>query len=631
LQLMVDTISTMVVVLDQDGKAYFANRPAQEYIGGDFSVENVRNLIHPDDRDQVDRLWRTHLITGEPFQTEQRMLRADGEYRWNHMTRTPLRDETGKVIRWYGSGYDIEDRKRAENALRASEAQLAAARLELELTIDSIPVMVSTFAADGTRSYVNQTWQDYTGHTQEEATGKGIDTSVYYHPDDVARFEKAWRASQAHGEMLSVDVRTRRADGVYRWYTMRRAPRRDETGIVVKWYSVGVDVEEQKVAENALRESEVRLANAEAELRTTLDTIPTLAWRTRADGFAEYLNERWLDYTGFSLEQALGWDWQVAVHPDDVPGLLAAWKDMLASGKPGEVEARLRRFDGAYRWFLFRTEPLRDETGAVTAWYGTNTDIEDRKQAENSLHAMQSALAHASRVATLGEISATIAHEVNQPLAAILANGQACLRFLRRENPELNSVRGAVEWIVKDGNRASEVIRRIRGLLKNADTQSVPLDINDLVEEVATLLQRELLAKQVNLRLELGSAVPLILADRVQLQQVMINLILNGAEAMQGIAGPREMAVQSYVDEAQRVVVAVKDGGTGIPDGNEARVFEPFFSTKPGGLGMGLSICRSIIEAHGGLLWSSANSGPGATFQFAVPTHRENASEATGR
>jgi C4-dicarboxylate-specific signal transduction histidine kinase len=242
---------------------------------------------------------------------------------------------------------------------------------------------------------------------------------------------------------------------------------------------------------------------------------------------------------------------------------------------------------------------------------------------------MQSALAHASRVATLGEISATIAHEVNQPLAAILANGQACLRFLRRERPDLNSVRGAVEWIVKDGNRASEVIRRIRGLLKNADTQSVPVDIGGLVEEVATLLQRELVAKQVNLRLELGSAVPPMLADRVQLQQVIINLILNGAEAMQGVAGrPRELAVQSYVDEEQRVVVAVKDSGIGIPDGSGDRVFEPFFSTKSGGLGMGLSICRSIIEAHGGRLWLSANPGPGATFHFAVPTHLENASEA---
>lgn len=751
LQLTIDTIPAMVVVIDQDGKAYFANRPAQDYVG-DMPIENVRETIHPADRAMVDELWRAHLMTGKPFQTEQRMRRADGQYRWHFMTRVPLLDETGKAIRWYGTGYDIEDRKRAENAWRASETQVAEARRELQLTIDSIPVMVSTFEPDGTRSFVNQTWQNYTGHSQREATGKGIDTSTYYHPDDVERFESAWRAAQAKGEMLSVDVRTRRADGAYRWNTMRRAPQRDEKGNIVKWYSVGIDVEDQKIAENALRRSEFQLASAEQELRRTLDLIPTLAWRSRADGYAEYLNKRWLDYTGLSQEQALGWKWQATIHPDDRPALHYAWLRMLETGRPDEVEARMRRFDGAYRWFLFRTEALRDEAGAVIAWYGTNIDIEDRKQAESALRrseayaleaqelsatgsfawevatgayfwsdqayqilgfdrsvkprvslvierahpedraivvrelersrqgaqnhdyelrllmpdgqirylhviahrvkyesgkeeiigalmditesrksqetlqAAQTALAHASRVATLGEISATIAHEVNQPLAAIIANGQACLRFLRREKPDLDDVRGAVEWIVKDGNRAGEVIRRVRGLLKKADTEKTPLDVNDLVNEVAALLRRELAAQEVTPQLELAPAVPPIVADRVQLQQVIINLVMNGAEAMQTITDrPHRLAIRTYQDETHRVVVAVEDSGPGIASENADRLFDPFFSTKPGGLGMGLSICRSIVEAHGGRLWSSGNAGPGATFQFALPPHQGSA------
>ncbi len=752
LQLTIDTISTMVVVLDHDGRAYFANRPAQEFLGKDFSVENVRDLIHPDDRDRIDRLWRTHLVTGEPFQTEQRMRRADGQYRWNYMTRVPLRDETGKVVKWFGSGYDIEDRKRAEAALQEREAQLAEAKRELQLTIDSIPVMVSTFEPDGTRSFVNQTWQDYTGHAHAEATGKGIDTSAYYHPDDVERFENAWRAAQEKGETLSVDVRTRRSDGTYRWYTMRRAPQRDDKGNIVKWYSVGIDVEDQRNAEDALRRSEAQLAKAGRELRRTLDLIPILAWRTRPDGYAEYLNKRWLDYTGLSPEQALGWEWRAAVHPDDRPALHYAWLRMLETGKPDDVEARMRRFDGTYRWFLFRSEALRDEAGAVVAWYGTNIDIEDRKQAESAwqrsqaysaeaqklsqtgsfawdvatrhyywseqtyqilgfdrsikprislvverthpddryimereldrsaqnapyhdfevrlrmpdgqikhihllahrityesgneeivgavmditearrsqetLDAAQTALAHASRVATLGEISATIAHEVNQPLAAIVANGQACLRFLRREKPDLNDVRGAVEWIVKDGNRAGEVIRRVRGLMKKANTEKAPLDVNDLVNEVAALLRRELAAQQVSPQLELSPSVPSIIADRIQLQQVIINLVMNGAEAMRTITDrPLRLVIRTYQDEAHRVVVAVEDSGPGVAGEDVDRVFDPFFSTKPGGLGMGLSICRSIVEAHGGRLWSSANAGSGATFQFALPSRRENA------
>jgi signal transduction histidine kinase len=217
---------------------------------------------------------------------------------------------------------------------------------------------------------------------------------------------------------------------------------------------------------------------------------------------------------------------------------------------------------------------------------------------------------------------------VNQPLAAIIANGQACLRFLGRETPELDDVRGAVEWIVKDGNRAGEVIRRVRGLLKKAEAEKMPLDVNDAIDEVVALLQHELTAQQVNPRLELAPALPPIRGDRVQLQQVIINLVMNGAEAMRAIAdGPHGLVIRSYQDGAQHVVVAVQDSGVGISGETAERVFDPFFTTKPGGLGMGLAICRSIVEAHGGRLWSSANAGPGATFQFALPSHRENAAQ----
>jgi PAS domain S-box-containing protein len=744
LRLIVDNIPVVAARYRPDGSMDFRNKAWRDYTG--LSQDNVEghrwgSALHPDDLPLIEREWRAHIATGEAFELEQRLRRADGEYRWHWVRRVPLRDDNGDVIKWYGVGFDIEDRRLAEEAQRRSEAALIEARRELQTTIDSIPVMVSTFDADGTRNFVNQQWQDYTGHSQREATGKGLNTSVYYHPDDVERFDAAWHAAQAKGETLSVDVRTRRSDGVYRWYTMRRAPQRDEQGNVVKWYSVGIDVEDQKVAENAL-------AGAERELRLTLDSIPALASRARADGFVDYLNKRWLDYTGLTLEQGQGWNWQVAVHPDDRPHLHKAWLKMLATRKPDEVEARMRRFDGTYRWFLFRTEPLRDESGAVIGWYGTNTDIEDHKQAQNALqrseaysaeaqklsqtgslawdissdqhfwsdetyqimgfdrdtkpsmdlimqrvhpddrarlqmeayrtargvgnldyeqrllmpdgqikhlhvrahrvryasgeeeivgalmdvtaarksqealHAAQTALAHASRVATLGEISATIAHEVNQPLGAIVANGQACLRFLHRETPDLNDVRGAIEWIVKDGNRAGEVIRRVRGLVKKADTYKLPVDINDLINEVVALLQSELSAKRVTLQLALTAAIPQVVADRVQLQQVVINLVMNGIDAMQTVKDrPHALLIRSYSNEPGQVVVAVSDSGIGIPDENTGRVFEAFFSTKPGGLGMGLSICRSIIEDHGGRLWSTDDrKEPGATFQFALPT-----------
>ncbi len=205
--------------------------------------------------------------------------------------------------------------------------------------------------------------------------------------------------------------------------------------------------------------------------------------------------------------------------------------------------------------------------------------------------------------------------------------GRRACAFLRRETPDLNDVRGTVEWIVKDGNRAGEVIQRVRGLLKKADAQKPPLDVNDTINEVAALLQHELAAQHVTLRLELAPALPLTIADRVQLQQVIINLVMNGAEAMQAVTDRRRaLVIQSHRDEADQVVVTVTDSGIGIPAETAARLFDAFFSTKPSGLGIGLSICRSIIADHGGRLWATDNAaGPGATFQFALPSHQHGA------
>jgi len=230
-------------------------------------------------------------------------------------------------------------------------------------------------------------------------------------------------------------------------------------------------------------------------------------------------------------------------------------------------------------------------------------------------------------VTTLGELTASIAHEVNQPLAAVVANAQACLRWLDREIPDLDAARRSVEWIVNDGNRASEVIRRVRALANKTDIEKAPLDIDDLVKEVSALVQRELISHRVSLRLELAPTLPMILGDRVQLQQVMINLVMNGIEAMQSVTDrPRQLAIRSGQDETHEVLVSVTDCGVGISAENADRLFNAFFTTKSGGMGMGLSICRSIVEAHGGRLSASGNEGPGATFQFVLPVHQEDAS-----
>jgi len=258
-------------------------------------------------------------------------------------------------------------------------------------------------------------------------------------------------------------------------------------------------------------------------------------------------------------------------------------------------------------------------------------DMTDRKRAEERLRASeqrfldaQMELAHVTRMTTLGELAASISHEVNQPLAAVVNAAAACRRWLNGGTPNLDEARQAVAWIIKEGNRASEVIRRVRALANKTSIEKVPLDLNDVVREVIALVQRELVSHRVSLRMELASALPMILSDRVQLQQVIINLVMNGIEAMQSVADrPRELVIRSRQDETQQVLVSVTDCGVGISAENADRLFNPFFTTKSGGMGMGLSICRSIMEAHGGRLWATATVPHGAMFQFTLPVNAD--------
>ena len=299
----------------------------------------------------------------------------------------------------------------------------------------------------------------------------------------------------------------------------------------------------------------------------------------------------------------------------------AAQRLLLA--RPTDTEA-IRRLLACIVEDGMRTGGIANRTRALT----------DRKRADERLRAseqhlldVQMELAHVTRMTTLGEMTASIAHEVSQPLAAMVANAEACLSWLRCGTPGVDAACRSVEWIIDDGNRASEVIRRVRTLAKKTSLEKVPLDLNDVVREVIALVQRELISHQVSLRTELAPAVPEILGDRVQLQQVIINLVMNGLEAMQSVSDrPRELVIRSRQDEVYRVLVSVTDCGVGISAENADRLFNPFFTTKSSGMGMGLSICRSIMDGHSGRLWATANVPHGATFQFTLPVNADTAS-----
>jgi len=353
-----------------------------------------------------------------------------------------------------------------------------------------------------------------------------------------------------------------------------------------------------------------RLGEAAAlkdRLQVIIDTIPAVVWSSSSDGSAGFLNQRFRDYTGLSLEEGRGWAWMSALHPDD--RAKDDWRGALAAGEPFEKEARLRRADGEYRRFLLK----RAE--------------EELRRREAHLRDAQMELAHANRVTATGQLAASIAHEVSQPIAAALTNANAAWRWLAAEPPDLEEVGQALGRIIRDGRRASDIIGRIRALVRRAPPQNDQLDINETMLEVIALTRSELRSNGTSLRTRLAHGLPLVPGDRIQLQQVMLNLILNAIEAMSGSSeAARELLIRTEQDGPDGVLVAVEDSGPGLKPESLDRLFDAFYTTKSSGMGMGLSICRSIIEAHGGRVWATPNLPHGAAFQFTLPQKRETAS-----
>ena len=714
------------------------------------TIEFIVQRTHPEDRAAVQKTVDQASSDGKDFDHEYRLLMPDGSVKYVHAVARAEIDARGR-IEFVGAVTDITDAKEAERKLRRSEAYLAEAQ-RLSHT--------SSWAWDvRSREFVYRSAEVYQlfGFDPEKDAVSLQAFQDRILPEDRRRILEVVPKAIREKADFEVDFRIALPDGAIKHVHSVGHPVVNGDGDVIELIGTHVDATESFAAKAALQEAFDEIKKSGNRLRLVIDTIPALVWRSRPDGTAEYFNQPSLEYTGLSLDHALNRGWAGAFHPDDMARLLEMWRALRISGMRGETEARLRRFDGKYRWFLFRAEPMRDEAGNIAKWYGSATDIEDRKlaevalreseqrfrdyaetasdwlwetgpdhrvtrisehinaigvmpssridmtrwdfaadaesepekwrlhramldahqpfrdfvyriasgtgspvyirssgkpffdtkgnflgyrgvgtditatiradHAEEALREAQAELAHITRVTTLGELTASIAHEVNQPLAAVIANAEACLRWLDRGIPDLDAARSSVEWIIKDGNRASEVIQHVRALANKTDIKKVSLDTNDVVKEVVALVQREMDSHQVSLRMELAPALPTILGDRVQLQQVMINLVMNGIEAMQSVTDrPRQLLIRSGQDEAHRVLVSVTDCGVGISAENADRLFNAFFTTKSGGMGMGLSICRSIVEAHGGRLSVAGNEGPGATFQFVLPLHQEDTS-----
>jgi PAS domain S-box-containing protein len=360
------------------------------------------------------------------------------------------------------------------------------------------------------------------------------------------------------------------------------------------------------------------LQSSEDRLRQVINAIPAHVWSTLPDGSVDFINQRLLESTGLSIEALLGSGWQSMVHPDDRTRYIAQWRSALAAGESLEIEARIWTAQRDYRWLLVRNVPLRDGHGEILKWYGTGIDIEDRKRAEEALRKAQADLAHANRVTTMGELCASLAHEINQPISGAITNASTCLRRLDREQPDLEGARAATSLIIRDANRAAEIINRVRLFFRKGVVTKERIDVNEMIREMEILLHNEATQHSVFVQTKLAADHPLIVADRIQLQQVLMNLMINGIDAMKAVDAPRQLTLGTQNDGDEQLLVSVEDTGIGLPPNQAGQIFNAFFTTKEHGTGMGLRISRTIIEAHGGRLWATDNHPRGASFRFTL-------------
>jgi PAS domain S-box-containing protein len=596
----VEGISALLAVMTPDGSIEVVNRQVLAYFGK--TLDQLRqwattDAVHPDDLPAVIAIWTRSLDSGEPYDIELRQRGADGVYRWFHVQGLPIRGADGRVVRWCVLQTDIEQRKHAEEALRHSER-------ELHRLFDGVPGMIVVANSAGMTEYTNQRFLAFTGASPEQLTG--LEGLRLIHPDEREVVTNAWMRCLSLREPLELDHRLRRFDGIYRWVHVRVAPRLDDQGRIVRWYGLLTDIDDERKAQEARRSSE-------HHLRLLVEKIPALITRNAADGVMDYVNPRVVEYSGQGLGQ-LGMD---LVHPDDRYIVLRNWKHALTTGEAFEDTYRIRRADGEYRWFNHKTEPLHDRDGRVVCWYTVSLDIDARTATEEILRTTRRKLTAAMHTATVAELSASIAHEINQPLASVVTNAEACQTWLSHDPPNLVRARSALGHIIRDGHSAAEVVRRIRALFKEVAPVKAPLDMAQIVAGVLRLLSDELRENGIRVETDMEADLPTLQADAVQIQQTLINLIHNAIEAMEGVTSRAKLLVLSSRRQGAELLVEVRDNGVGIKD--STNLFAPFFTTKRSGMGMGLSITRSIVEAHGGRIWAAANEDAGTTFSLALP------------
>ena len=590
-----------------DGRVEFCNQRWLDYTG--LALDQVRGgglaeAIHPLDQSDFQEKWRAALTQEISFETEVRMRRRDRSYRWFVIRAVPRRGAGGQIISWYGINTEIEELKRAQEERQKQT-------LRLDDLFEQAPEAAVVLRTDGRIVRVNNEFTRMFGYEAEEVLQRPIDDLIV--PEALVEGAQEYTDELRHGGRVEVETVRRRKDGRDVRVSILAVPVTTASGEQIANYAIYRDITEQKGAEERLRESEARF-------QEMADTAPVLIWMTGTDGLCNYFNKPWLEFTGRSMEQEVGTGWIEGVHPDDVQGCFDGFLPAFHARKPFRMKYRLRRVDGEYRWVIESGIPRYTGAGEFAGYIGSNIDITDLKHAEEErerLRQLEADLAHINRVSMMGELAASLAHEIKQPIAAAVINAKACVRWLRRDAPDIAEACEAASRMVNDATRVADILDRVRSLYRRDTTQRELVDVNEIIREMIVLLHDKANRNSISIRTELDAGLAAITADRVQLQQVLMNLMLNGFEAMKDTSG--ELTITSKKTADGLLQISVSDSGIGIAPDRTDRIFEAFFTTKPQGTGMGLSISRKIIESHGGRLWASANPGRGATFQFTLP------------
>jgi len=620
-QIIESAVPGMLWVTGPDGEVTRVNQRTLDFTGA-RSVEDLLNLgwkkfLHPEDFPKTANAFFHAIQTGESYENLQRVRRVDGEYRWHHVRAEPLRDREGRIIEWYGLSVDIDEGKKIEERFRCSEAYLTEAqRLTHTATAAYDATKILYFSDEAFRLFGFDPLQ---GLPSREAVWQRI------HSDDVDTVNEKIERALRERRSFQNEFRLKLPDGTVKHVDADILPVFSATGELVEIIATAVDVTERKRAEGTLRRGEAWLAQAQRLSQTGTWVL---------DGTTKRHFLYWSDesYRIWGLDPLQGLpsrdDMWERIHPDDRERVWGEVQDALREKRDFLAEFRILLPDGTVKYLEANTHHEFSPLGALLEVICTNVDVTERKRAQDErerLRQLEADLAHINRLSMMGELAASLSHEILHPIATARNNARAGMRFLEMRPPNLNEVREALACVVRDVDRANDIVGRIRSQIKRTPPRKECFDLNEAINEVIVMVRSAIAKDTISVSTRLMDGLVPVQGDRVQLQQVLVNLILNAVEAMSSVeGGTRELSIRTEQNQPGGILVAVHDSGPGIDPVNFDRVFEPFYTTKASGVGMGLSICQTIINGHGGRLWMRANEPRGAVFQFTLPAAQED-------